>query len=106
MSIYYKRALFKRHLIFMGGIDGFYNTSFFGKNYEPNTRQFFNQQQIMIGNYPWLDVYLGGFIGKFSMALKLEHISDGFFGRKYYSAPHYPIPPRVFRLVITWKLMD
>ena len=90
----------------MGGIDGFYNTSYFAKNYESNTRLFYNQQNLMIGDYPWFDVYLGGFIGKFSMALKLEHINDGFFGRKYYSAPHYPIPPRVFRLVITWKLTD
>lgn len=105
-SLYFKSPLFKKALYTEIGFDFFYYSQIAANTYDPETHQFYIQNRVTMGNYPWVDVFITGHIKTFSFYLKMEHLNEGFSGRRYYASPHYPHQGRVFKLGISWKFFD
>lgn len=106
-SLYFQSYLSKNKALYAQiGIDFFYYSEITANTYDPETRQFYLQNRVNIGNYPLFDAFINGHVRQFSFYLKMEHVSEGFFGRRYYTSPHNPMNGRVFRLGIAWKFFD
>jgi hypothetical protein len=105
-SLYLQSYVFKKAMYAQIGVDFFYYSQLTANTYDPETRQFYIQNNVKTGNYPWFDVFFNGHVRNFSFFLKMEHVTAGLFGRRYYAMPHNPMPGRVFRLGISWKFFD
>lgn len=105
-SLYFQSYLFKKAMYAQIGIGFFYYSEISADTYDPETRQFYLQNRVNIGNYPLFNAFINGHIRNFSIFLKMEHVSEGFFGNRYYASPHNPLDGRVFRLGISWKFFD
>ncbi len=103
-SWYYQRVLFHGALAMQLGTDIFYRSAFRANAYNPATRMFYLQNQVSIGDYPQIDLFLLFKIRAVNLYLKLEHLNQGWNGGRYYSTPHYPISPRIFRFGFEWYL--
>lgn len=105
-SIYFQSYLFKKALYAQIGVSFFYYSDITANTYDPETRQFYLQDRVNIGNYPLFNAFINGHVRTFSFYLKMEHVSEGFMGNRYYASPHNPLDGRVFRLGIAWKFFD
>jgi hypothetical protein len=105
-SFFFKGHMFKKTLYAKAGVDFNYFSAYHAQYYDPTIRQFYNQNNVSIGNYPVFDIFFTGYVKTFSLGLKLEHANQGFSGDRYYSSTHYPMPPRVFKVLISWKFLD
>lgn len=105
-SFYFEGHLFKKAMYTQIGVDFFYYSDVRANTYDPETRQFYLQNQVQTGSYPLFDFFITGHVRTFSFFAKMEHLNMGFSGDRYYAAPHYPMPTRAFRLGIGWKFFD
>lgn len=84
------------------GVDCTYTTKYYAFGYQPATMSFTHQQQVQLGNYPMLDVYLNMRLKRVKFYLLYSHFNDGLFGGKdKFSAVHYPINPARFLLGVS-----
>ncbi len=105
-SLYFQGHMFKKALYAQIGVELFYYSDIAADTYDPETKQWYLQNRVNIGNYPMFNAFINGHIRTFSLFLKMQHVSDGFFGNRYYASPHNPLDSRVFRLGIAWKFFD
>lgn len=105
-SLYFQGYMFKKAMYAQIGVDFFYYSQVTANTFDPETKQFYIQNKVDIGNYPWFDVFINGHVRNFTLSAKMEHVTAGFFGRRYYAMPHQPMHGRVFRLGISWKFFD
>lgn len=80
------------------GVDCDYYTKYYAPGYQPATATFHNQNEIKIGNYPFMTVYANMKLSKTRFYVMMTHINQGWFGRDYFSLPHYPLNPRRFQI--------
>lgn len=82
------------------GVDCDYYTRYRGMTYQPATMTFGVQGEnaVEVGNYPFCNVYLTCKLSKVRFFVMCSHINQDWFGRNYFSMPHYPVNPRQFRL--------
>jgi hypothetical protein len=100
-SLYFRHA-FKDKLVYQIGVDAFYFSSYYAKNYMPATGQFYDQYSSKIGNYPFIDLYFSMQIKTVRIFIKYEHINSGIPSSAYYFAPGYPAPDRALKFGLTW----
>lgn len=80
------------------GVDCNYFTSYYGVDYQPATMSFHVQDEIKIGNYPFMNAYVTCKLKKVRFYLMMSHVNQGWFSRDYFSMPHYPMNPRRFQI--------
>ena len=80
------------------GIDCDYYTSYYSPSYQPATMSFYNQNEIKVGNYPFMNLYANMKLKKTRFYVMFSHINKGLTGTNYFSMPHYPLNPRLFQL--------
>ena len=83
------------------GVDCDYYTKFKGVAYQPATMSFHNQNEVEIGNYPFMNVYANMKLDKARFYLMVSHVNQGWFGNNYFSLPHYPLNPLKFQLGVS-----
>lgn len=85
------------------GVDCDYYTKYPGMVYQPATMSFHVQgdNPQFIGNYAFCNVYLTCKLKKTRFFLMCSHVNQDWFGRNYFSMPHYPVNPRQFRLGVS-----
>lgn len=105
-SIYYENALFKKALQMEIGAELIYTTEFLGNSYMPATGQFYHQNQILIGNYPYIDLFINFKIKTVRAFIKYEHVDAGFLGNRYYYSPLYPTDDGSFAIGISWDFFN
>lgn len=105
-TLYFQSYLFKKAMYAQIGVGFFYYSEIAANTYDPETKQWYIQNRVNIGNYPLFNAFINGHVRQFSFFLKMEHVSEGFFGRRYYASPHNPLDGRVFRLGIAWKFFN
>lgn len=101
---YLNGRIFKKVLLVQAGIDFWYNTSYYGNNWNPVSKTFYLQNQRTIGNYPMVDLFICGQVKKAVLFAKLEHANMDFIQGAAYASPHYPFPTRAFKLGIKWRM--
>ena len=81
------------------GVDCTYTTSYYAPGYQPATMSFTNQQEVKLGNYPMLDLYLNMKLKRVKFYLLYSHFNDGLFGGNgKFSVVHHPLNPARFLL--------
>lgn len=89
------------------GIDAYYNTPYYAPGWMPATAQFYNQREKELGGYPLVDAFITARWKRMRILLKMEHVNENLFGsRNYFTALHYPLQKRVFKLGFTWAFYD
>ena len=83
------------------GVDCDYYTRYYAPGYQPATMAFYNQREIMVGNYPFMNLYANFRLKKARFYVMFSHINQGLMGRNYFSMPHYPMNPRRFQMGVS-----
>jgi len=83
------------------GVDCDYYTKYKGVAYQPATMSFYNQSEIEIGNYPFMNAYLNMKLDKARFYVMVSHVNQGWFGKNYFSIPHYPLNPLKFQFGVS-----
>ena len=88
------------------GVDVRYHTAYYAPELMPAIGQFFNQREMMVGNYPVMNAYINVHLKKARFYLKYYHINEFFMNDVYYSMPHYPLAPAILKMGLTWCFYD
>ncbi|MBQ2364821.1 MAG: putative porin [Alistipes sp.] len=107
LSYYYEFWVKRDVLRVQIGIDGRFNTSYYAPSYNPALSVFFNQREVKVGNYPYLDLFLSAKWKRMRILLKLQHLNQNLFGNgEYFQVARYPLNPRMFKFGISWSFYD
>ena len=89
------------------GLDCRYNTSYYAPSYNPALSVFFNQRDVSIGSYPYVDAFISAKWKRMRILLKFQHLNNGLFGnRQYFQVARYPLNPFMFKMGISWSFYD
>lgn len=83
------------------GVDCDYYTKYHAPNYQPATMSFANQQEIEVGNYPFMNVYVNMKLKRARFYIMMSHVNQGLMGNRYFALPHYPMNPRRFQMGVS-----
>ena len=95
LFVYFKVA---RVLEVQLGLDCDYYTRYYSPSYQPATMAFYNQREIEVGNYPFMNLYANMKLSRTRFYVMMSHINQGLTGKNYFAMPHYPMNPRRFQL--------
>ncbi|MGL5689922.1 MAG: putative porin, partial [Bacteroidales bacterium] len=105
-NLYFNTAI-ARVLKIQIGVDLRYWSKYYGQTYQPATNMFVNQQNIEIGNYPLMNVYVNFNLKKARFFVMMYNVNQGLFGGdEYFSMPGYPIAPRSFKFGLSWNFLN
>jgi hypothetical protein len=107
LSYYYEFWVVRNVLRLQIGLDGRYNTRYYAPGYNPALSAFYNQREVEVGNYPYMDAFVMGKWKRMRIFLKYQHVNKGLFGNgEYFSAANYPLNPGMFKIGISWGFYD
>lgn len=105
-SLYYQGDLFKKALNLQIGFSCQYFSDFNGYSYMPATNVFYNQDNVRVGNYPYVDFFLNARIRPVRIFVKIDHVTQGFLGNGYSLGPGYLQNDRAFKFGVNWLFFD
>ena len=107
LSYYYEFWVKRDVLRVQIGLDGRYNTAYHAPGYNPAISTFYNQREVKIGNYPYIDAFVSAKWKRMRILLKFQHLNQNLFGNgEYFQVARYPLNPRMFKLGISWSFYD
>ncbi len=107
LSYYYEFWVVRNVLRLQIGLDGHYHTKYHAPSYNPALSAFYNQREIEVGNYPYVDAFVMGKWKRMRIFLKYQHLNKGLFGNgEYFSLAGYPLNPGMFKIGISWGFYD
>lgn len=83
------------------GVDCNYYTKYYAPGYQPATMEFYNQREIKVGNYPFMNAYINMKLSKARFYVLFTHVNQGLTGKNYFAMPHYPMNPRRFLMGVS-----
>jgi hypothetical protein len=105
-SLYYENAFFKRVLQFQLGFDFSYTQSYFADSYMPALGIFYQQGEMKINGYPFLDGFLNWKVKRTRFFLKYTNALAGFAGHNYFTAHRYPMNWESLKFGLAWTFYD
>lgn len=79
------------------GLDCNYYTKYYAPAFQPATNVFYNQHELKLGDYPFINAYANMKLGRTRFYVLMTHVNQGVIGgRNYFASPHYPLNPRRF----------
>ncbi len=107
LSYFYEFWVVRNVLRLQIGLDGRFNTKYYAPSYNPALSAYYNQRDIEVGGYPYMDAFLMGKWKRMRIFLKYQHVNKGLFGNgEYFSAANYPLNPGMFKIGISWGFYD
>ena len=108
LGVYYLKSVKKsRESMLKFGVDINYFTNYYANAYMPATRQFYIQDKLQVGNYPFVDFGCEFTISSITLFVKLMHLNSGMFELGVPSwTPRYPVEPRAIKFGFVWDLFD
>ncbi len=107
LSYYYEFWVTRNVLRVQLGLDGHYTTKYYAPSYNPALSAYYNQRELEVGGYPYVDAFLMGKWKRMRIFIKYQHLNKGLFGSgAYFSAAGYPQNPGMFKLGISWGFYD
>ena len=105
-NFYYKDKFFKVLTVQIGASVR-YHTEYYGNAYMPALGQFYLQKDVLIGNYPEMNVYVNFHLKTVRFFVQYYHLNKGLFGgTNYLSMPNYPIDPGTFQFGFSWNFWE
>lgn len=105
-SLFFRFPLFEKRMQFETGIDAMYLTSYFAPNYIPAIGDFIIQNEKRYGNFAYLNFFVGFKVKQFNAMFTVQNVAEGLIGYNYMMMPHYPMPDRLFKLIVSWRFYD
>lgn len=86
------------------GANGLFTTAWHAPSYNPVLGVFYNQNEALYGNKPYIDVFVNVQWKRACIFLKVVNVNQGALGdkRDYFAANHYIKPVRTFKVGIYW----
>ena len=107
LSYYYEFWVKRDVLRAQIGLDGRFNTSYYAQGYNPALSVFYNQNEVQVGNYPYIDAFISAKWKRMRILLKYQHLNKGLFGNgEAFQIARYPLNPGMFKLGISWTFYD
>ena len=107
LSYYYEFWIKRDVLRMQVGVDGRFNTKYYMQGYDPALSVFYNQDEVEMGNYPYLDAFIAAKWKRMRILLKYQHWNYGLFGnQEYFAVARYPLNPGMFKFGISWTFYD
>lgn len=103
---YFEAPVFRKKLTLQLGSDVFYNTAYYGNAYHPETRAFYLQNDVKIGNYPMINVFANLQLRKAILFITYEHLNQDWSNSGFYYTPHNPLPLKISRMGIRWRIFN
>lgn len=105
-NMYGRWKMFKKVLTCQFGVDCRYNTAYYANAYMPATGQFYLQDQVLVGNYPVMNLYLDLSIKKFKFFVTYYNFSALFMKPTYFTTPHNPLNPQMIKCGLSWSFYN
>ncbi len=106
-SYYYEFWIKRDVLRAQIGLDGRFNTSYYAPGYNPALSVFYNQNEVQVGNYPYLDAFISAKWKRMRILLKYQHWNYSLFGNgEMFQIAKYPLNPGMFKIGISWTFYD
>ena len=83
------------------GVDCDYYTRYYAPGFQPATMGFYNQRDVKVGNYPFMNVYANMKLKRARFYIMMSHVNQGMMGDNYFALPHYPMNPRRFQMGVS-----
>ena len=81
-----------------------YFTEYYADAYMPATRVFYLQNEVKIGNYPFLDFYITFKLKRANIFVGYTNIYSLSKDNRYFTTPHYPMRDSKWVLGVKWRL--
>lgn len=105
-KVSYKASFFKKALKSEVGFLAYGTDAFDAMGFMPMTGERFLQSGFRSGGAPVIDAFFHAGIGSATLSLVVQRVNDGVFGGQYFLAPGYPAPPRTFKFMLRWRLLN
>lgn len=105
-SVFYEQFILKKVLRVQFGTDFYYNTNFYSDAFMPSTNTFYLQDEKLIGDHPFFDLFINIKLKTVRFFFKYSHINSELGERNYFSAYHYPLNPMTFKSGLSWTFYD
>ncbi len=105
-TLSFSSDLFNKALFLQAGVTGTYFTKYLADAYNPLLGDFVRQSEVLVGDYPRLDVFVNAKIQQTRLYLKYEHLNASFTGYNYFSAPNYPYRDGILRFGLVWNFFQ
>ena len=105
ISGYYK-FIISKVLFTQIGFDARYYTNYFADAYDPSTGFFYLQNDIKLGDFPYIDAYVSLRLKRTRIFFKMINVGTEFIDKPYFTTPHYPMNRMTFRLGVSWVFYD
>ncbi len=106
LSVYtnvYITSKIAKVLTFQLGVDAHYHTSYYMPGYEPLTMQFYNQNEMKLGNFPIVTAYANLHLKYTRFFLMMYNIAEGMGNSQSFLLYRYAANPRILKLGISWQ---
>lgn len=102
-NLYYHGVWF-RALDAQFGANVRYHTAYYAPLLSPATSQFCTQNEVLVGNYPIVNVYANFYVRliKLRFFAEYQHLNGHFMDANYFSMARYPLNPPMFRAGLAW----
>jgi hypothetical protein len=104
-NLYYK-GMISQVMTTQVGVDCWYHSSYYAPAFMPATGQFYTQQSVKIGHYPYMNVYANFHLKRMRFFVVYSHVSRYFANPTYFSTPHYPLNPAILKAGLSWNFYD
>lgn len=107
LSYYYEFWIKRDVLRVQIGLDGRFNTKYYVQGYNPALSVFYNQNEVEVGNYPYIDAFVSAKWKRMRILIKYQHLNKGLFGNnEYFSIAKYPLNPGMLKIGLSWAFYD
>ena len=105
-SFYLQFEPFKQAILIQLGVDVQWNSAFRADAYMPITQQFHLQDDFVIGDYLYADLFLDFRLRRTRAFLKVSDVAHQAFGGGYFTTPRYMGQDRQLEFGFSWYLFD
>ena len=104
ISYYYTLTPVKNVLTLNVGLDVWANTPYYAQAYNPATMMFHNQNETLIGNYPYANVFVTAKWKTMRIFLQYQHANENLLEnyKDSFSVPFYPYPRALIKYGVCW----
>lgn len=104
ISYYYQFQPVRDVLTLKIGLDCWANTPYYAQGYNPATMMFYNQREVMVGNYPYTNIFVTAKWKTMRIFLQYQHANEGLLDnyKDSFSTPYYPYVRALIKYGICW----
>ena len=81
-----------------------YFTKYYADAYMPSLRTFYNQDEVLVGNFPYVDLCVTFKIKRANIYVLYTNMYSLTNDNRYFTTPHYPMRDSRLCFGINWRL--